>query len=272
MTEQKELVDLNPRHIRRSNVKIDVMIPVIEKDLPVLPHVIDGIRQHVKHPIGEIYIVAPDHAQIKDVCEKNMCKFVCEDSVLPITKREAGSGWMLQQLLKLNGEIICSNENFLAIDADTVMIAPHIFIHHNQYVFYCADQYWDNKPMFDHYQKLMGMEAVAPVSLINHYMFFNKTHLAQMKELIESRHGMPWYQAILEKSDPNAFVPFSEFETYGNYMLSKFPNKVILNRGKNLDYRQGQLELLSTLDLNKTRRSYKSISFHNREWEQQQKS
>jgi len=36
--------------------KIDILIPVIEKDLDVLPHAIASVRKNVSHPIGEILL------------------------------------------------------------------------------------------------------------------------------------------------------------------------------------------------------------------------
>lgn len=42
-----------------SRKRIDILIPAIEKDLETLPYVIDAARKQVKHPIGQILIVAP---------------------------------------------------------------------------------------------------------------------------------------------------------------------------------------------------------------------
>ncbi|RCX21495.1 hypothetical protein DFP94_102248 [Fontibacillus phaseoli] len=37
--------------VESSRTQINVLIPVIEKDLETLPYVIDGIRKYVQHPI-----------------------------------------------------------------------------------------------------------------------------------------------------------------------------------------------------------------------------
>ena len=80
--------DLNLKRVIPSIIKLDVLIPVVEKDLEVLPYAIDSARENIKHPIGEIIIVAPDSEKIKALCKIKGCQFVNEDSVLPITKKE----------------------------------------------------------------------------------------------------------------------------------------------------------------------------------------
>jgi len=134
---------MSDRPIQTVGETMDVLIPVIEKDLAVLPYVIDGIRKQVVHPIGDIYIVAPNSKKIKEVCKRKNCQYIFEDEVLPISKKDLdGDGWMLQQLIKLSCDTIASNNHVLISDADTIMIAPHLFMAEDKIVFYCDDEYW----------------------------------------------------------------------------------------------------------------------------------
>lgn len=118
-----------------SGPAIDVLIPAIEKDLATLPHVIDSLRRYVRHPISNIYIVSPNSSKIRNLCSRKNCIFVNETTVLPFTKKDIHysssrwnrSGWLYQQLLKMNGDHICRESHFLVIDADTVLIRPHRF-------------------------------------------------------------------------------------------------------------------------------------------------
>lgn len=245
--------------------KIDVLIPLIEKDLTVVPYVIDGIRNFVMHPIGDIYIAAPESASIKELCERKGYKFIFEDSILPLDKKDLyGGGWMLQQLIKLSCDTIGSNNHFLIADADTIMISPHPFMLKDKIIFYCDDLYWDCKSIFEHFRRLTRLNPVAHVSLINHYMFFSRTYLAELKRWIESIHGKPWYQAIVDTVDHNSSVPFSEYETYGNFMLNKFRDRVILARAKNLDLRFKDFKDFDHYDLDELAKHHKTISFHHR--------
>lgn len=251
--------------------KIDVLIPAIEKDLRVLPYVIDGIKRQVKHPIGKIMIVAPKSPKIEQLCRQKGCKFVNENTVLPITKnhihyrnkRWDRSGWLFQQLLKLGGDRIASQKSFLVMDADTVLIRPHIFKQDGKTVFYCRS--WSQPQYFKNYRKLMGKKRSAPTSFVTHYMLFEKSKLASMKKAIEARHGTSWYNAIIRNINKASMFAFSEFETYGNFLYTRNPRKLILKRALNR-HLHTDVRTISGASVQKLSAKYRSLSFHARKW------
>ena len=116
-----------------SNETIDVVIPVIEKDLAILPLCLEGVRSCVTNPVGTIYIVAPSTPAIREFAVAHQCTFVDENEVFgwgvgAIQYRVNGAnraGWIFQQLLKLAGTI-AQTEHFLVIDADHILIHPQI--------------------------------------------------------------------------------------------------------------------------------------------------
>lgn len=250
-------------------VTIDVLIPAIEKDLATLPYVIDAVRKHVKHPIGRILIVAPKKTRILDFCRKKSCTFIDENTVLPITKKDIHyrsrkwerSGWLFQQLLKLNGDKLCTADYFLVIDADTVLITPHRFREKGKTIFYSRN--WSQPQYFVTYKKLMGMKVASASSFVTHYMLFERSQLNQMKREIEAKHQMPWYSAILHSMNRTKQFAFSEFETYGNYLYSKDRGgmKIQKARNKGLHMDAGQLSKQKLTELAK---KYRSLSFHKR--------
>lgn len=254
---------------KSSRTKIDILIPAIEKDLETLPHVIDAVRKQVKHPIGQILIVAPRRRRILELCRRKGCRFVNENRVLPITKKNIHyrskkwerSGWMFQQLLKMSGDTLCHSEYFLVIDADTVLIRPHLFRTGNKTVFYCRK--WSQPEYFKTYRRLLGKRPSAPSSFVTHYMLINKSKLAQLKRTIKSKHQTSWYSAILRKMDKSKQFAFSEFETYGNYLYSKNPSGTILKSAlnKSLNMSIGQI---TQKKVNALSKRYRSISFHKR--------
>ncbi len=285
MKKKQLLATIDTKNIKSSKKKIDVLIPAIDKDSKVLPLVIDGIRKFVKHPLGNIYIVSPKSSIIKKICKEKKCKFIFEDNILPITKKDIDytvingtwdgikyediidrSGWLYQQLLKLSGDIICKEKYYLVVDADTVFITPHVFIRNKKMVFYCPDNPWHYKPIFDHYEKLLGQKAIAPVSLINHYMLFSKKRVLNLKKTIEERHGKAWYEAIIDLIDKTDHCSFSEYETYGNYVLTHFPKEILLaygrNRTRNFDPKL--IDSFSALDKRRLAKKFNTISFHSR--------
>lgn len=259
-----------PRKARvRHAVTIDVLIPAIEKDLATLPYVIDAVRTHVKHPIGEILIIAPKKQRLLDFCRAKNCTFIDENTVLPITKKDIHyrsktwerSGWLFQQFLKLNGDKLCTADYFLVIDADTVLIAPHSFRANGKTVFYSRN--WSQPQYFATYKKLMGRKVSSTSSFVTHYMLFERSQLARMKKEIEAKHHTPWYSAILQSMNRTKQFAFSEFETYGNYLYSSDRGGMEIRKARNkgLHMNAGQL---SKKQLNKLAEKYRSLSFHKR--------
>ncbi|MDF2921347.1 MAG: hypothetical protein K0R57_261 [Paenibacillaceae bacterium] len=248
---------------------IDIVIPAIEKDLGTLPFVIDAIRKQVKHPIGQILIVAPRKQRIVQLCQAKGCRFVHEDTVLPITKKDIHyrskrwerSGWLYQQLLKLGADKLGSADYYLVVDADTVLIRPHVFRSEGKTVLYTRN--WSQNEYFVTYRKLMGKKAAAPASLVTHYMLFERARVAQLKRDIEARHGTSWYKAIIRSMNRSKQFAFSEFETYGNYLYDREPGRVRLRKALNKSLHQ-RAALLSPQRLKRLAARYRSVSFHER--------
>ncbi|WP_339273127.1 DUF6492 family protein [Paenibacillus sp. FSL W8-0426] len=252
-----------------NSTRIDVLIPAIDKDLNTLPHVIDSVRRHVRHPIGRIYIVSPESSGIRKLCSRKNCTFVNERTVLPFTKddihyqsyRWNRSGWLYQQLLKMNGDRVVKAQHFLVIDADTVLIRPHSFMTGNKTAFYCRD--WSQPEYFNTYRKLLRSKAPRPRSFVTHYMLFEKTELASLKKKIETIHRLPWYKAILSSINKKKQFGFSEYETYANYMYSSHAERMILRSSKNKSLSK-DASSLSNQEIRTLSRRYRSLSFHKR--------
>lgn len=253
-----------------SNPKIDILIPAVEKDLETLPYVIKSVKNQVKHPIGHIYIVAPRRRRILELCRRiKKCKFVDESTLLPITKNNIRyrsktwerSGWLFQQLLKMCGDKICTTENFLVIDADTVLIRPHVFKLGKKTLFYSRN--WSQPEYFKTYRRLLGEKPASPSSLVAHYMLFNKSKLAKLKRKIESIHQTSWFSAILRKMDKTKQYAFSEYETYGNFLYSMNRRRIILKKALNKPLHMN-IRRISKKRIAMLSKKYRSISFHKR--------
>ncbi len=250
-----------------SDVGIDVLIPVVEKDLPVLPHVIDSVREYVRHPIGKIMVVAPTSPGIEALCVDKNCTFIHEDSILPIRKTDIDysvdgldrSGWLLQQFIKWSGDILTAQDYFLALDADTVLICPQVFRVNHQTVLLHSDEH--HPPYSEAYRKLLGLEAATPLSFVAHQMLFSRAALGELKKAIEDRHQIEWYNAILKVIDRSEASAFCEWETYGQWMLQHHPTEVRREYWFNLSVPRSKLWELDRLR-GKFAHKYRSVSFH----------
>lgn len=250
-----------------SEVMIDVIIPSAQKDLAILPFTIRSVRDNAKHPINEIIVIAPQSQRIIALCEKENCKYLNEETVLPFTKSSINyvvdgkdrSGWIFQQLLKLSLDEISSTEYFLVIDADTILIRPHTFLCKGKTFFLYSEEY--HLPYFQAYHRLLGERAQSPVSFVSHYMLFHKPVLYQLKRNIEEQNNMTWYNAIIGSIDKAEMSGFSEYETYGNFMLSYYPDDIKRLYSFNLSLSRSKVKEIPQLARELGSR-YNSISFH----------
>jgi hypothetical protein len=251
-----------------SSLAIDIFIPVIEKDLNVLPHVIQGIKTHLKHPLKNIYIVAPNVDAIKNSAIQADCIFVDETTVCTITKKEINflvngydrSGWIYQQLLKFNFDKIGSCEHYLVVDADTVFIRDICFEGGGKLYFDFSDEY--HQPYFSAFEMLTGLKHSVPVSYIAHYMLFKKSLLRELKDEIEKRSGKSTERTIIGLRDKiKEYSYFSEYETYANYCTQKYPKMFRLRYWFNKSFK---LEMLADFYKLKDEEQaeQKSLSFH----------
>ena len=222
-----------------SSEPIDVIIPIVAKDLQTLPLCLQGVHRQVRNTIKDIYIVAPRQDEITDFCARNGLIYVDEASVFGYSPRQLGvkvlppntvndadakpldrSGWLFQQFVKLSGTIgTC--RHYLCIDADHILIHPHVFLAESgDTVLYMS--YENHQPYYDIIHRLLPELPLAPLSFVAHKMLFDKELLHELQEELSSllpHHS--WQLAILHNLDRSEISGFSEFETYGNYALAK---------------------------------------------------
>jgi hypothetical protein len=220
--------------LKPSQEPIDVVIPLVAKDLRIFPLCLEGIRHCVPHPIKDIYIVAPPQDEVIQFCQENGLVFVDESTVFGFNPKEINlkvnwsdgtikdrSGWFFQQLLKLSGKVgTC--RYYLCIDADHVLIRPHVFLtEDSKTVFYQTYEY--HQPIIDHLHRFLPELQLDNLSYVDHKMLFDKEQLKVLQETISKRWGKPWLDAAIESYDRSLATPsaFSEFEIYGNFVKDK---------------------------------------------------
>ena len=214
-----------------ADIDIDVVMPVIRKDIKILPLCLQGIRRCIPHRIDNIYIVAPDDFEIKSFCKNNNLIYVDESSVLgyaperlnlgvsnPDGRITDRSGWLFQQLIKLSGKI-GTRQHYFCIDADHILLQSHTLISSkNKFVFYLSPEF--HKPYYVNIEKLIKKDIAnkSVFSYVAHKMFFDKNVINKLHAEIEQNNGMRWDKAILSMYDRTQVSGFSEFELYGNYI------------------------------------------------------
>lgn len=218
--------------IPSSQVPIDVIIPVIEKDIDTLLLTIESARSNILQPITNIYLIAPESEKLRKIASEKNCKFVLEDTIFPVfSNNKKRKGWIKQQYLKLNADTVGESEHFLIMDADTILIRPQIFVTNDKKeVLNILHDYWFCRKQM--VKMALGFEKFHNVDFTSHHMLMSKTKLKALKKHLQELHGKSWQDALdsldLPKNDS-----FSEYELYGNFAAQNFPKTVELVLGSN---------------------------------------
>jgi tetratricopeptide (TPR) repeat protein len=250
----------------QSNLKLDILIPAVEKDLETLPLTIDSVRNNLKHPIGKIIVIAPDSQKLKAVCESKDCEFLLEDSVLSISKKDIHytvkdldrSGWLFQQLIKLSGDSISSEEYYLAIDADTVLIRPQVVEVNGKIVLLYSDEH--HQPYFDLYKRIFGVRTKTDLSFVGHHMVFKKSFIKEFREHIQ-KNAENWVSALFRHIDFSQMSGMSEYELYGQWLLQNKGEEIVQEYFFNSSLGRPIYYSLEELQ-SKLSKFYRSVSFH----------
>lgn len=230
----------------RSETPIEVMLPVAEKDVSMIPAVVNGIRRKVMHPIRRVTIVGSRNGSCGKVAVQAGCAFIDEAEVLPIDKasivyRSKGfdrSGWLYQQLLKISFAS-CSLERYcLVCDADTVFASRQSLVLGGRVLFHYSDEL--HLPYRRSIADLLGRKLSHPVSFVSHHALFDREIVKSMIDEIERERREPWHAAIVALADPDEPSVFSEYELYGYYFAATAPKRVAVQYWHNLAFPRAQ--------------------------------
>lgn len=139
------------------------------------------------------------------------------------------SGWYLQQFIKLAAlKRYGEDGNVLIWDADTVLLKTLDFVDGSGRVrlFYCKEQHL---PYFRTLKKLLDLDKVFRHSFIAQCFFVKQDWISPFFCAIEERQGLSWMEAILQAIDGEEISSFSEYETLGTFVMSRFPHDVVMS-------------------------------------------
>lgn len=246
---------------------IDILIPATAKDFLTLPYVVNYAIKNIRHHITNIFIVVPTGT---DVCSslaaiKNL--YFIEEDFFNINRALFDSyiigdldrrGWLLQQFIKLSGDKLCEEDKFLVLDADTVIVKEQSFECNGKDILLFSDEYhW---PYYDCFEKIFEYKTSDRISFVSHHMLLDKHFLRAMKEEIEYKNHDQWIAAIVKNCDFTNPSCFSEYETYGHWMLKNNRKKILRQYFYNKAFPREYIKNINNLIYKN--KNIKSLSFH----------
>jgi len=217
------------KHAQRSEVPLDIVFVVAEKDAATLPYSVRSVRKWVKHPIRKIVLIGRSGPTLKGVAEELGLGFIDEDTLLSLgdfrewldnehlALNHSSLTWYYQQFLKLLYHRISDSEYYFVVDADIVIKRPMVLVSGDDVHTFFIGENLGHEISKASIHKLLGESAFVPeFSFIADLMCFKKETVASLIGDIESRFGTDFYKAAILVEQGNE-ARFSEYELYGVY-------------------------------------------------------
>lgn len=221
----------------------NAIIMVTPPKIDILKISFPYLLKNLGNDLNKIILVANDSN--RPIIEKafgneNRVEFLNEEAIMEgltlakiksimysICGKTSRAGWYYQQFLKMAYSYICRDDFYLVFDSDTIPLHPiPYFGEDKKPSFITKIEY--HKPYFDTIEVLFDGKVSRvneKESFIAENMMISKTIMQEMIERIMSNDhltGMTFYERIMHAIDSSIIraTGFSEFETYGNYVMT----------------------------------------------------
>lgn len=217
--------------------KFDVIVPMTPDNLPVFRMNVEWMKKNLSCRrilvIGAEALAEPSRdLGVEFIQEDTLIEGMTLKNIKARIEERLGNGkragWYFQQFLKLAYAYVCEDEYYIVWDADTVPLhkIPHMTDGHP--VFTKKEEM--EPAYFETLDRLFDGEVkrCGEFSFICENMIMNVRIMKEMLEDIMNQPGLQgdsfWERILSAVSDEN--LPgsgFSEFETYGNYVMTYYP-------------------------------------------------
>ncbi len=260
-----------------------MLVPIISSDAGKIIKNIDVYFRNL--PITHICLIGD--AKLKEIipCDTRI-NFMDENSIVDFEKirslivsrtgdEKSGerTGWYVQQFVKMGYCRICKDEYYLLWDSDTIPLKKIDFFDNNGYpLFDCKGEY--HKPYFDAINRIFpGFSKQIKDSFISEHMIIRVDYMREMLDDIENNKnikGNDFTEKIINSVniDDLSKSGFSEFETYGSYVMKKHVGFYNMRRWKSMRF--GGLFIdgsskIQNKDIKWLSKEYDAISFEKRD-------
>ena len=202
-------------------------------------------------PVKNIYVAAPETVQEKVTAfNDSRIIFVNENEFSDVKRiRELYSsrtsidpgraGWYIQQFVKMSFSFFTHDDYYLIWDSDTIPLKPvKMFADDGRLYFDMKKEY--NPPYFATMGRILpGVKKAVRKSFISEHMVIRSEYMREMIGEIESLAGLEgnnFQEKIMNAVDAKDLheAGFSDYETYGNYVMARHKDSYILRNWRSL--------------------------------------
>jgi hypothetical protein len=211
---------------------IDVVVLCHPNDLSKLPGCIKSIRTNLKHNISSLKVISPIDLDIQAFCRENKIEFIDEEKFFledfekysNTDNRRWPKGWIWQQLIKLQVDLICRSDYIYMIDVDTCITEPINLFQMDKLVILKSEEW--HTPYFEFINRIIPGLKISNSSFVTHQMLVKSAWLGELREELEKNFGKKWDLCILDNLDFSELNPMSEFELIGTWALNRHADEI----------------------------------------------
>jgi len=216
------------------NIKYDLVLPINNNDVDKFISMQKNFEKFIKY--DKIVVICP--RENENFIGNNSFILIEENLLVPKKKltnlflrlgieKLNRVGWYEQQFLKMAYSRICKKEYYLIWDSDTYPIRPVNMFKNGHPIFDMKKEY--NSAYFITLSRLIPNLQLSKMSYISEHMIIKTEYMKNLLNEIESNSNIPgnsFWEKIIYSIDKNEiiFSGFSEFETYGSYVDTRYPN------------------------------------------------
>lgn len=194
--------------------------------LEFLPHCVSSIDRYIEDTILSRHLIVNDSTDLSlpgftVIEDQELWRMLDPDLAYPSLFTEK---WIMQQIFKLSvGQIV--QGDVLIVDADLLFTRPVRLVQDGKYRMFFSREYDPEYFRCAAWLADVTKQTQQHQSFITDFAVFNTDILDSLLRTIESKHGMSWLEAVRTMLTLSGYN-LSEFELYGNYVLSKFADRV----------------------------------------------
>ena len=225
--------------------RVTIVIPVHQKDFEMLQLVLDGVSDNSLNPIEEILIITPNRER-PDVNSRFPIRYLTDSEALGPAflseeAEEISSGWIKQQLIKICSVLnhVSTSHNVI-LDSDTVICAPRLFATQKYQELSFSKEY--HSPYMSHVERFDPALKSNGLSYVTHYQVWQQS---VVREIWGGDKLMQW----LKVRDKSILIGISEYQTYGQYLITNFRNSIKVTRWGNFGISRMELKRSGVLKI-----------------------
>ncbi len=165
-------------------------------------------------------VLIDEDGLVKSLTYESLNRIIAQRDGVPLR-----TGWYFQQFLKIGFALTDhAKEYYLIWDADTLPLSKISFFDNGSPLFTMKTEY--HSAYFGTMDKLLNLNKCVPYSFIAENMMIRTCLMKDLIEKISSSTvpGENWYSKIINAIPQDHDIAFSEFETYGTFVTSFYPN------------------------------------------------